>query len=618
MHALQVSQDIGCEVKIPIFSCGRKLNEVNQAILWEICVRKQALSSRQVLMEARERIEFTGITVRHLNRLRVCWGVSRPKGRPRGTTKKSKKSQCGELVHVTPTLPSVGIHLFDLWLEQQNVFENVVTVLQQGISVYREKYLDKSFPLLSHRASTLRLRFKALFYAPLFDIGKLTQYDVKEHALASVIGRNYQSSSLNQTLGQLERIGAADYLVPLLADKQEGTISYIDGHMIPFWTSHKMHKGKITMLGRIMAGSQAVVAHNEQGQAIFFEYHPPDIRLGGIILDYCEKVVSSTSIKVFVIDREINSAKMGRVFHEHGLGLLSMLDKNEYKGLESFEAELLQVEADGRKLYEGQWSEVKKRLSDKRHFVMEVVGEKVSVFWGTKAVKQQLAPIKWPSVYRQRNEIQENSFKRMKAHGALEVNYGIKKIEGPDRHQERAKAKVTKKKAAASLKREKKVQLVEEQEQKVFESIERGHGKRLEQRQNNLGVYKKDLKKATDKENELQKQLEKFKEVKTRKDRNFCKQAIMTLRTLFLENLLRSFFGLVVPDDCHLSTDTLLSLLFRRSGGCLETPTECIYWVYSRGLSQAHKKVLEQLVQGLTQMQLVKNGKPVMIRVRDG
>ena len=41
--------------------------------------------------------------------------------------------------------------------------------------------------------------------------------------------------------------------------------------MIAYWARVPMHKGKITMRGRIMAGSQAVIAHNEAGHAVFVE-----------------------------------------------------------------------------------------------------------------------------------------------------------------------------------------------------------------------------------------------------------------------------------------------------------------------------------------------------------
>lgn len=59
------------------------------------------------------------------------------------------------------------------------------------------------------------------------------------------------------------------------------------------------------------------------------------------------------------------------------------------------------------------------------------------VYWGTPKVKDALETSQWPRVYRERNEIQEHSFKRMNDHGALKINYGRKKIVGPDRHQQR-------------------------------------------------------------------------------------------------------------------------------------------------------------------------------------
>src|SRR4029453_16321604 len=53
----------------------------------------------------------------------------------------------------------------------------------------------------------------------------------------------------------------------------------------------------------------------------------------------------------------------------------------------------------------------------------------------------------WPRVYRERTERQENSFKRMIDHGALEINYGRKKIVGPDPPQPRKRAQLHGKKA---------------------------------------------------------------------------------------------------------------------------------------------------------------------------
>jgi hypothetical protein len=73
------------------------------------------------------------------------------------------------------------------------------------------------------------------------------------------------------------------FLMSVLRVNDIGSILYVDGPMIAYWSRLAMHKGKITMLGRIMAGSQAVVAHNQGGQAVFVEYYAPDIHVSQVI-----------------------------------------------------------------------------------------------------------------------------------------------------------------------------------------------------------------------------------------------------------------------------------------------------------------------------------------------
>jgi len=99
-----------------------------------------------------------------------------------------------------------------------------------------------------------------------------------------------------------------------------------------------MHKGKITMRGRIMAGSQAVMAHNEAGYAVFVAYHPPDLHLSRIVVAYGHKVVEATGSTVFVIDRAVNSLAVAVAFAKQDWGLRCMLDDHEHHGLASFEA----------------------------------------------------------------------------------------------------------------------------------------------------------------------------------------------------------------------------------------------------------------------------------------
>src|SRR5216683_3745417 len=179
---------------------------------------------------------------------------------------------------------------------------------------------------------------------------------------------------------------------------------------------------------------------------------------------------------VFVIDRAVNAVALARAFDHQDFGLLCMLDDNEHHGLESFEATLEETRKDGTKVYSGPWK--MPRAEDPRHFVIVEPAEgKTLVYWGTPKVKAALEPTAWPQVYQARSEIQENSFKRMIDHGALNTNYGRKKILGADRHQQRVRAQLDHALKGAQKRVDKKVEAVKGQQDKVAESEHRGHGK---------------------------------------------------------------------------------------------------------------------------------------------
>jgi hypothetical protein len=492
----------------------------------------------------------------------------------------------------------------------------VIPALQQAIHRYHIQHPDDDFPLLHHREQTLRRRFQALFFAPLLGIETLTAFDTREHPLLTLIGQGYHSSTLGQFLGQLERINAAEALMPALVPHQPGQVTYVDGHMIAFWTRVAMHKGKITMLGRIMAGSQAIIAHNAVGQALFVEYHPPDRHLSQVIVAYCQQVVEATGIMLFVIDRAVNSLALACAFAQQGWGLLCMLDDNEHAGLASFATTLVDTHTDGTRVYSGSWTVP--RHEDPRHFVIvEPAAGKLLVYWGTAKVRELLEVSTWPQVYRERSERQENSFKRMIDHGALNTNYGRKKILGVDRHQQRAQEQLDHAREAAQKRVEKQEQAVTTQQAKVLESTSKGHGKRLEQRQHTLGRLEKAYKDAQHKHDQLAAAAGALGPLGERADRDFRKQTIMTVRTLLLENALTSFMAVLLGFlKTPVSLDCLLKLLFERSGARLETATQVVYWVNTTGLSVSYHRLLAAVVDGLCAMDLREQGKPLHVRLK--
>ena len=76
----------------------------------------------------------------------------------------------------------------------------LLRLLQQAIDAYQRTHPEEDFPRLHHREQTLLARFQALFLAPLLGMENLTAFDIKEHPLPTLVGRRYQSSTLNQFL----------------------------------------------------------------------------------------------------------------------------------------------------------------------------------------------------------------------------------------------------------------------------------------------------------------------------------------------------------------------------------------------------------------------------------
>lgn len=594
-----------------VFYDGKKLKIFEKMLIFEVIKKYRTISSNKLIKELNQ--EGTKITVsqRHINRLRVIWGFSRRRGRPSG------ESKLANLVELKSNISHVGVHIFDSWVEGRDEFSGIIINLEKCIKEYKGEHFGENFRILHNKRETLELQFKALLYAPFFDIGKLSEYDHKENPLKSVIGRSYQSSTLNQFLGQMERIDASKAIKKVLIPEVAGEIAYVDGVMSPYWTRVSMHKGLITMLGRIMAGSQTIISHNENGHAVYFLHYPPDKNLSPIILEYCLEVNLETRINLFVVDRGVNSEENARKFQEKGLGLLCMLDSNEYNGISDFETKGLGKLADESIVYEGIWKNEKKRLKDSRTFVLVEEKERILVYWGNEKFKELLHPLKWPETYRERTEIQENSFKRMTAHGKLKVNFGTKKIMGPDRHQERKREEIQKKLTSTEKKLKRKEESIEKQIQKVKTSEEKGHQNLLLKRKHIFNKLENEQKKLDKGKDELEKKLDTLEPDKQRADRDFRKQSIMTFRTLLLENLLLSFFSLLLPTlSQKINLDLFIEIFFKRSGSFAENPTSITYWINTEGLSTPYKKTLSDITEEITKMNIKCRGKPIQLRLK--
>jgi hypothetical protein len=409
---------------------------------------------------------------------------------------------------------------------------------------HKHTHPGDDFALLHHRESTLVRRFQALFFAPLFGIDRLTACDTHEHPLATLLGRGYHSATLRQFLGQRERVGAAEALLPARLPAQTGPITSVDGHMIASWSRMSMHKGTITRLGRIMAGSQAVMAHDDAGQALCVASDPPDIPLSQIMVAYGQRVALAPGSSLCVIDRAVNAVAMAGAFDAQGLGLLGRRDDHEHAGLERFEAIEVDVLAEATRVYRGPWKEP--RPDDPRHVVIVVPPEdKTLVSWGTPQVEDVLETTEWPRVSRERNEMQAHCFKRMHDHGALKTNDGRQKVVGPDRQQQRKSEKRDQALEAAHQRVDKKAEALKAPQDKVATSASKGHGTRLAPRQRALVGVEQALQEAQHTHAKLTEHASALGPPRERADRDCRTQTIMTCRTLLLENALLAFMGVL-------------------------------------------------------------------------
>lgn len=582
-----------------------RISVQDQIRLYQELCKDQQVTTPELL----SKFPHIGISAGQLNRIRKEWGLSRERGRPgkvpAGEVEKIQSASC---------FPKTGVYLFAKWLKNDEQYQQSLKAVYMHIEQYQREHPKENFRLLHARKETIAQKWLALHLLPLLGIAKLSELNYKQHDLATVIGNFYSTSSLSQFLGELERVALGVTLRNVLNDGAKGDFCYIDGHMIAFWTSLKMHKGHITMLGRIMAGSKAVLAHNETGQVIGLEYHPPDIHLGQVIEDYCRNIVERTGIRRFIIDREINSVNTARLFTRRGWGLICLLDANEYKGMESFNKKYAGKLDDGTKLYRGFWEPARKK--DPRYFIIAQEQERCLVYWCTVDIAKQFTAQQIVTFYRKRAEIQENSIKRMIAHGALNTNYGTKKVWSLDRSHHRKMDKLEAKTEKLCVKRSKLEQQEEEQMLKIQESIEKNHDSRFETRMARL-------RKMEDQESELNAQIQAV-EVEKRKigspclkaDRDFRKQTIMTCRTLFLENALRKFTSLISTFlKTPVDVEVILNLFFLRRGACVETEQKISYFLDSSDLSQKYRYILKDIVEGCNHIFLNSKGKPISLEL---
>jgi transposase len=172
---------------------------------------------------------------------------------------------------------------------------------------------------------------------------------VKGNDFGFLCDYNYKDASLNRYIGELKYLKISDQLINAIAkfwvdfwrdESEEETYFacyYIDGNTKALWSSNRCHKGRVTMLGRVMNCLENVFIHDGKGHPLYFQTFRGHVNLGKHALNMLTKLTellddpsSHVQVKrILVMDGGANGVKTLRAFNDCDEYFITILDDNQ-------------------------------------------------------------------------------------------------------------------------------------------------------------------------------------------------------------------------------------------------------------------------------------------------
>jgi len=203
-------------------------------------------------------------------------------------------------------------------------YNNLPQVRESRFNPLEEKIADKRFASMRifnlSRESIIRYTL-ALFSLPLVTAnGRVRSVDnPRGNALKYLCGINYKASTLDKHLSELKYLQVSNELIEVTAkfwidfwgkrNKSDSIFAcyYIDGNTKALWSSKSCHKGKVTMLGRVMNCLEQVFIHDGQGHPLYFQTFNGHADLGKNALRMLDKISEylkkTTTLNHFSVNR---------------------------------------------------------------------------------------------------------------------------------------------------------------------------------------------------------------------------------------------------------------------------------------------------------------------------
>ena len=280
------------------------------------------------------------------------------------------------------------------------------------------------------------------------------------NSLRHICGFNYKQNTIVKYLSELKYLGISTHLLKgtaqfwqqcwsdrLTASPGPVLCYYVDGNTKAVWSSKRVKKNKVTMLGRVMGCLEQVFIHDCFGHPIYFETFSGHGPVGEHILDLFEKVEdaivdvphSSTSIyRAVVMDSASNSVKTLRAFAaQQKYHYVTPLDDNQWN-----ERKAVSLGRPERYRYgDATLREMNIELEDsnEKGYLIRLRAIKIDWDYGKETILLTSLPVKIVDAsevvcsYFQRWPAQELQFRHEKAAVALNhvAGYGRKEVENP-------------------------------------------------------------------------------------------------------------------------------------------------------------------------------------------
>lgn len=281
------------------------------------------------------------------------------------------------------------------------------------------------------------------------------------NSLKYFCGFNYKQSTIVKYLSELKYMGISTQLLQDLpefwrhcwGDKVAASIGgpllcyYIDGNTKAVWSSQRVKKNKVTMLGRVMGCLEQVFIHDSFGHPIYFETFSGHGPVGEHILSLFEKVedaildIPSSSAKVYraiVMDSASNSVKTLRAFaDQQKYHYVTPLDDNQWN-----ERKVIRFGRNSRYRYgNATLREHDIELEDSNEKGCLISSRAIKIDWDNGKMTVLLTSLPQKIIdasevvwsYFQRWPAQELQFRNNKAVAALHrvAGYGKKEVENP-------------------------------------------------------------------------------------------------------------------------------------------------------------------------------------------